>query len=922
MFPNEKRDALVAALLFLGALALYWRTLAPSVLGPFDDSLEIQYVIPRLGILHPTGYPLYTLLGKLFTLFVPLNDPAFRLNLFSACCAALTISLVYLVAQKMVASRVAACAAALTFATGETFWAQAVAAEVYALQMLLTALILWLTLRSALPSGTLGADRVSHYRLYAVAFALGLGLTHHRLVILLYPAIALYVILTYRALWRDLGRETLARAALVFLAPLFLYLYLPWRGGVGSADGTYENTLPGFIAWITGAQYTVFLTQDPLQVQHDPAFYQTLFQNQFTWAGLALAAIGVVELLRQPRVWMLLILALVLQAGFAFNYRTADVEVHFLTTFLLIALLFGAGADALLSASAKFRVPNGKFDSLTSMPTAFRLLLSACLFIVPLHLWQSNYAANDLSQKWDVYDYGVDLLTQPFEANATVIGIQGEITLMRYFQTTQGIRPDVETIAADREDARLAALEQALRRNRAAYLTRPLRGAPEKHALSSVGPLIRVQPKPITSAPPLPRPFDADFGAVRLVGYDIKTSFDAIPRSQHAENGKVLRVTLYWQVEETMPNDALVSLKILRADQRILGQTDHRPVLDAYLTNAWRRGEWIVDTYDVPVFFGVTPSDYTVNVTLYDANSGGVIGQADLHKIALGADLTAPRRAVWNIEHTLDADFSALALVGYSLDLAAPVRPGDALPLTLLWRAGWQKPSANLVARISLEDDRGRQIASRDALISLGYPPFQWQPNMFVRDWAAMHVPANIADGKYAVKLAVARGNELLGSTWLPIAPTIVDLGQVVVENRARVMTAPTVARPLDAVFDQKMKLLGYDLRTDAQQKSVHVTLYWRALAQMNTFYTVFVHLLDRESKVVASGDGAPGNGEFPTTGWIEGEYIVDVHTLPLESIPRGTYQIEIGVYDPVTGMRLKGGDGQDRVLLEEITKP
>jgi len=908
---NEKCDALISTLLFVAALALYWRTLAPSLLGPFDDSLEIQYVIPRLGILHPTGYPLYTILGKLLTLIVPLNDPAYRLNLFSALCAALTVALVYLVAQKLVAARVAALIAALTFAVSDTFWAQAVVAEVYALQMLLSALLLYLALRYA--------SQVTNRNLFALTFAMGLALTHHRLVILLYPAIALYILLFNRALLRDW--KTVARAAVFFLVPLLLYAYLPLRGATGSADGTYENTLSGFITWVTGAQYAVFLTQNPLHVEQSTTFYQTLFQNQFTLAGLAFAAIGVVGLLRKPREWALLVIALICEAGFTFGYRTADVQVHFLTTFLLIALFIAAGIDTILNVLANFelRISNFEFriPDFILHPSTLILLL-----FIPANLILTNYPVNDLSNKWDAYDYGVDMLTQPFENNATVIGILGEMTLLRYFQTTQGLRPDVETIAADPEDARLAAIDNALKQKRAVYLTRALKGAPEKYSLSSVGPLIRVQTQPTVNAPPLPHPLNADWGAVKLIGYDIKTPFNAVPRSQHAENGRALRVTLYWQVIEKIANDAMVSIKIVRADQRVFGQIDHRPVGDAYPTNVWRPGEIIADTYDVPLFVGVTPSDYRVNVTLYDAAANSVIGQVDLQNIALDADWSAPRRDVWNIEHSLDADFGALSLVGFSLDVAAPIRPGDALPLTLLWRAGWQKPAANLMARLWLEDDQGKQVASRDTFISIGYPPFQWQPNMYVRDWSAPRVPANVADGKYAVKLAVARSNELLGSTILPFAPTVVDLGQIEIKNRVRVMTAPTVARSLDAVFDKTMKLIGYDVKLDSQQKSAQVILYWRALASMNTSYTVFVHLLDAQNKVVASGDAAPSNGEFPTTGWLENEYITDAHTMVLGDVPPGTYSIEIGVYNAAMGTRLKLSEGTDRILFPPIQVP
>lgn len=895
---NTKRDALASLWLFALAFVLYFQTLAPSVVGPFDDSLEIQYVVPRLGILHPTGYPLYTILGKLFTLLVPIHDVAFRLNLFSALCAALTVACVYLVVQRLVTARAAAFVAALTFAVGKTFWAQAVVAEVYALQMLLVALILWLTLEYGI--------RHTHYTLYALAFVMGLGLTHHRLSVLLYPAIALYLVLVDRA--GVLGWKVLARAGLVFVTPLALYAYLPLRGAIGSADGTYTNTLTTFVEWVTASKYVAFITNNPLNVVHDVAFYQTLFENQFTLMGLALAAMGIVRLAHRPREGALVISALALQLAFVFNYRTADVQVHFLTTFLLGAILLGIGSDLLFSCLR---------------PSSFvpRLFLTLLLCLIPIHLLNTNYAANDLSRKWEVYDQGIDWMTQPLEEKATVIGLLGETTLIRYFQEAYGLRPDVQTIAADREEERRAAVSAALQQNRVVYLTRPLPGIAEKYSLASLGSLIRVQPQPLRTAPSGLRAVEAEMGTVTLVGYQMQAYFDALPRSQHIESGKSLRVTLYWQVNEPMATDAFVSLKLLRTDGRIFGQTDHRPVRDAYPTPLWRVSEIVVDTYDVPIVFGTPPGEYVLNVTLYEAASGQVLGQTDLQKVTLDADTRAPRREVWQIEHIVEADFGLLALVGYTRDVRAPLRPGDAVPLTLLWRGGWQKLPPTLVARWSLENGQGKPVASRDTPISVAYPPFQWQPYTFVREFPMLYLPANLPDGTYTLKLAVARENTLLGSTLLPFSPTVVDLGTLQVQNRARVMNAPAVEQVWETVFENKMKLLGYDVRMSAARQ-MSVTLYWRALAQMSTSYTVFVHLLDAQNRVLAVGDAVPGNGTMPTTGWIEGEYVTDMHSLNVEHVPAGTYRLEIGVYDAATGVRLRTSDGTDHLLFPPIELP
>ena len=938
---NRPRDLLVSAALFLLSFALYIRTLAPTVAFLFDDTLEFQYVVPRLGILHQTGYPFYTLLGKLFTLLVPLNDPAFRLNLLSALGGSLSVAMVFLVARHLTTSRFAALIGALTFAVGQTFWSQAVIAETYTIQMLIVAVLFYLALvwREHVQRGETDAAR---RRFYALAFAMGLGLTHHRLILLLYPAIAIYVLFVDRNVLRNW--KMLARAALLFIAPLLLYLYLPLRGAAGSADGTYENTLSGFVTWVMAQQYTVFLLSNPFQVQHDAAFHWTLFQNQFGIVGLALAALGVVWLVRTPHEWVLLIVALIAQAVFAFNYHVANVEVHFLTTFMLLALFASAGADALLALFSRAATGPSSFAARLS-PLALVLLCILLLFI-PTNLLIVNYATNDLSTKWDVHDYGLDILSQPLEKNATLIGIQGEMTLLRYFQETQGMRPDVRTLAADDEKKRLEAVANALKENSPVYLTRQLKDLAASYSLSSIGPLIRVQAGPTTNAPQISHPLDEDWGAVKLLGYDLDAArLDPIPNLWHTENGNVLRVTLYWQAIQKMDRDALVSVKVTRGDQHVVGQIDHGPVMDAYPTTAWQVGEIITDTYAVPLMLGITPGDYAVGVTMYDPNSGSILGQRKLAKIALDADVTAPRPNTvnpvhasdeyfalslagyavdtWNIAHTLDADYAGFALAGYSLDIHAPVRPGDALPLTLLWRAGSTKLPDKLLLRMWLEDSEGKIVASRDAPMSIEYPAFLWPPGAYVREWPTARVAANVADGQYDLKLAVARDNKMLGSGLLPFNPTVVDLGRIEIKNRPRTMSAPTIAHPFEATFDNAIKLLGYELTQDVPQRGVRLTLYWKSLAQMNTSYSVFVHLLDGKDTLLASADAMPGGGDLPTTGWIENEYITDAHafTLPPD-LPSGGYPLEIGLYDPATGVRLTATDGKDRVILTSVNLP
>ena len=144
----------------LGVLALYVVTLAPSVATVFNNSLEFQVVLPSLGIAHPTGYPLYTILGWAFS-HIPLQDLAYRVNLFSALAGAATVGVLFLVARQLGSSRLAAATVGTVFALSTTWWSQATIAEVYTLNGLFVALILYLTLSLDTPRRTPSALRHS-----------------------------------------------------------------------------------------------------------------------------------------------------------------------------------------------------------------------------------------------------------------------------------------------------------------------------------------------------------------------------------------------------------------------------------------------------------------------------------------------------------------------------------------------------------------------------------------------------------------------------------------------------------------------------------------------------------------------------------------------------------------------------------------
>ena len=135
-------DGLINLALFGGALAAYTSTLAPTVLD--GDAALFQYTPQVLGVTYPTGYPVYLLLSKAWLSLFPFGEVAWRMNLFSALCASLTLPIFYGVSRRIWYSRPAALTSVLIYATLPTYWLWATETKIYTLNILLYSMVLWL----------------------------------------------------------------------------------------------------------------------------------------------------------------------------------------------------------------------------------------------------------------------------------------------------------------------------------------------------------------------------------------------------------------------------------------------------------------------------------------------------------------------------------------------------------------------------------------------------------------------------------------------------------------------------------------------------------------------------------------------------------------------------------------------------------
>jgi hypothetical protein len=200
------------------------------------------------------------------------------------------------------------------------------------------------------------------------------------------------------------------------------------------------------------------------------------------------------------------------------------------------------------------------------------------------------------------------------------------MTLLRYFQQTENRRPDLETVAADEEVDRLAAVENLLAEGKMVYLTRELPGAPERWSLSAVGPLIQVNPQPATRLPQVEvginQPVTPELS---LLGYDIS-------RPPHTGSGPApVRLTLFWQAVGPLTRSLKISARLLNSADEAVAVADAIPVHFAYPTTAWRQGEIIADVYDLALPLDTPPGSYTPLLLWYDpAQNAAEVGRIEL----------------------------------------------------------------------------------------------------------------------------------------------------------------------------------------------------------------------------------------------------------------------------------------------------
>ena len=305
-------DFIFASVSFLFTFFLYLFTLTPSLSA--GDNGELTTAAYFLGVGHAPGYPFYTLMSKLFT-YIPFGNIAWRTNLFSGTCAAISMIFFYFIMVKVLGQnriergfspivQIPALLSSIAFAISDNMWAQATMAEVYSLNILQIASMLLILVYWFEAVWKHANDEVAYYGskyLMAFGFLYGVALANHHVTLpfafapLLFIGIVLFLIHKDRYIEHI---ETSFISIFVFLFLLFVggfgyyrfimnyeaYLYFP--AGVSSNDSIFSILFAPFSnPDIIGDIFTAlangsYLRYDMIQNLKAP-LYPTLYKGMF-----------------------------------------------------------------------------------------------------------------------------------------------------------------------------------------------------------------------------------------------------------------------------------------------------------------------------------------------------------------------------------------------------------------------------------------------------------------------------------------------------------------------------------------------------------------------------------------------------------------------------------------------------------------
>jgi len=641
--PAARTYRAVDGAVFAAALILYWRTLSPGLLPA--DAGEFQLVAARLGIAHPPGYPLYTLIGWLFTWLMP-GNPLRAVSLFSAVTAALAVMLAGRAARRFGGGVWGGIAASLALMVAASVWSTATQASIRPLTAFFTALCVerLATYRSLTWQPTLPSSLAERRRpLAGFTLALGLGLTHHPS--LAFPGIFFlaYLLLIDPALIRQPRRWPLPLGA--FALGLLPWLYLPIRGAIGGAPFAPEGiaTWGGFWDHVLARGFAgdLFSFHTPAELADRARVWINILALQWNPVIGGAAALAAIRLARRDgRTLILLGGAFLLHSFVSMTYRAPQTVEYLIPAYVALTILLGVGLTSppgpRLASDAKLRL--GREESRgKGGETKLWTLLPAIGIVASL----AHLAAQWPSFAWLARDDSTrataEAILDAAPPDAVVLASWHWATPLLALQRIEGQRPDVEVIYVYPEGSEPLA-QTWVRRIEAKIGQRPVvitsfypaefAATPYFFESLPVGWLVRTAPRrdlpsnmaPVELPPLTGAALDGSVASLTLIGVDL-------PDEAHV--GETFEVRLAWRVDALPGEDVHSYVHFNNASGVVISVSER-----LLPTGRARVGDVLVERYTVgmPPYGLPSPLDtYQVWAGVYSTATGPAPGMRVLY---------------------------------------------------------------------------------------------------------------------------------------------------------------------------------------------------------------------------------------------------------------------------------------------------
>lgn len=453
------------------AFIFYMLTIAPSVIQ--IDTGELAAVQCTLGIAHPTGYPIFTIFGYLFSLIPLPFSKIFQLNLLAAlyCAAAvsifsLTVKLVldnlaafqFIKQSKEKSKRkkkdsnkniqsdntsnfeltenykiISAVFSGLFLALSKTFWFQSTSVEVYSLHLLLIAIIILTLIKAFILSDS--EKTISKYWLI-FSVALAFGFSNHMTTLLIIPGVA-YLYFAKNGFNSKSIKQILIMLLIFFPILILVYSYLPIRASQYPLMN-WGNPVEWerIIRHISGQQYQVWLFSSTEAAAKQFNYFVGNLPKEFL-LSLVLSVAGlVVSFIYLKKFFIFNLIVFLSAVLYSINYDINDIDSYFLLAYISLAFFAAFGIIKLLSFAVTHKMQ-------IILPVSILVLLLGIQFY-------SNYDEVNQRNNFIYEDYTKSLLTT-LPKNSIVFSYQWDyfISASYYFQLVEDYRKDI--IVIDKE---------------------------------------------------------------------------------------------------------------------------------------------------------------------------------------------------------------------------------------------------------------------------------------------------------------------------------------------------------------------------------------------------------------------------------------------------------------------------------------